>query len=560
MNGIARLDAVDVGIIWSRFVSVADEMVSALVRTSFSTMVRESGDFSVMLFDGRGRFLAQGAVGVPSFTGTGPNTVGAILEIIPPSELHDGDVIITNDPWIGTGHVYDINVLKPVFHQGRIVGYCLTVSHLADVGGGPGYGADARDVYEEGFSLPPVKLFERGVPNAFVIDFFRRNVRFQDLVLGDLYSNVAACNVGNRGLLDIMSEYSLDDIAGVADEIFSLTRVAITEQLKAIPKGTFPAVLPVEGVDDIPEIRLEVKVTIDEKGFCFDFAGTGPTVNRGVNVPICYTRAYCYFCFKVLVAPGIPNNQAVLDFVKLSAPDNCILNALRPNPTGARHIFGHYVAPLVFGALADVLPLEVQADSGMIFQVNLRGRSQLGRDFSCIYFTPGGYGAFGDLDGRSGLPGPSNMIGGPVEVWEEDTGCFFLRKELLPDTGGAGKFQGGNGQIFELRNDTGRVLDAAFMASRTRLAARGFQGGKQGMHRRVSVDGVAIDPKARVAIAPGGLISVHDSGGGGFGDPSARDQERIRSDLRQGLVTRAWVEQNYPAQARLIFGKATLEG
>jgi N-methylhydantoinase B len=337
-----------------------------------------------------------------------------------------------------------------------------------------------------------------------------------------------------------------------------LTRVAITEQLKAIPKGTFPAMLPVEGVDDIPEIRLEVKVTIDEEGFSFDFEGTGPTVNRGVNVPICYTRAYCYFCFKVLIAPGIPNNQAVLDFVKLSAPDNCILNALRPNPTGARHIFGHYVAPLVFGALVDALPLAVQADSGMIFQVNLRGTSQLGREFSYIYFTPGGYGAFGDLDGRSALPGPSNMIGGPVEVWEEDTGCFFLRKELLPDTGGAGEFQGGNGQIFELRNDTGRLVDAAFMASRTRLPARGFRGGQQGAHRRIYVDGVAIDPKARVAIAPAGLISVHDSGGGGFGDPASRDLEQIRSDLRLGLVTRAWVEQNYPAQAYLIFGTGTL--
>ncbi len=555
-----RFDAVDVGIIWSRIVSVADEMVSALVRTSFSTMVRESGDFSCMMFDGRGKFLAQGATGVPSFTGTGPSTLKGILEIIPAAEMHDGDVIITNDPWIGTGHVYDINVIKPIFHNGRLVGFCLTVSHLADVGGGPGYGSDARDVYEEGFSLPPVKLFERGVPNAFIIDFFRRNVRFIDLVLGDIYSNVAACNVGRQGLLDILIEYELDDIAGVADEIFALTRAAITEQLKAMPKGCFPGSLPVEGVDDIPEIRLEVKVTIDDEGFHFDFEGTGPTVNRGVNVPICYTRAFCYFCFKVLVAPGIPNNQAVIDFITISAPDNCILNALRPKPTGARHIFGHYVAPLILGALADALPLQVQADSGMVFQINLRGRSQTGRDFSYIYFTPGGYGAFGDMDGRFALPGPSNMIGGPVEIWEEDTGCFFLRKELLPDSGGAGEFQGGNGQVFELRNDTGRVLDASFMASRTRLAARGFRGGEPGAHRRTCVDGVAVDPKARIAVQPGGIISVHDAGGGGFGDPAARNPERIQRDLRTGLVSRAWVEQNYPVQAGSIFGSGAVDG
>ncbi|TDR92955.1 hydantoinase B/oxoprolinase family protein [Enterovirga rhinocerotis] len=549
----ARFDSVDVGIIWSRLVSVADEMVSALVRTSFSTMVRESGDFSVMLFDGRGKFLAQGAVGVPSFTGTGPSTVQGILELIPPESLRDGDVVITNDPWIGTGHVYDINMLKPIFFKDRIVGYCLTVSHLADVGGGPGYGADARDVYEEGFSLPPIRLYEQGVPNAFVIDFFKRNVRFAELVLGDIYSNVASCNVGAQGLLDILVEYDLDDIAEVADEIFALTRAAITERLLTIPTGTFAATLPVEGVDGLPEITLAVKITVARDGFRYDFEGTGPTVGRGVNVPICYTRAYCYFCFKVLVAPAIPNNQAVLDFVTLSAPDNCILNALRPNPTGARHIFGHYVAPLVFGALAEALPGEVQADSGMIFQVNLRGRSQLGRDYSYIYFTPGGYGAFGDMDGRSALPGPSNMIGGSVEVWEEDTGCFFLRKEVLPNSGGAGEFQGGNGQVFALRNDTGRPVDGAFMASRTRLAARGFRGGRPGAHRRIWVDGIELDAKARVTLAPGGVISVEDSGGGGFGDPAARDPNRIRSDLQQGLVTRDWVVEHYPDQASSIF-------
>ena len=549
------LDPVDVGIIWSRLVSVADEMASALVRTSFSTMVRESGDFSVMLFDGRGKFLAQGAIGVPSFTGTGPSTVAAILEMIPAAEMRDGDVVITNDPWIGTGHVYDVNVLKPIFHRGKLVGFCLTVSHLADVGGGSGFGADARDVYEEGFSLPPVRLFERGVANAFILDFLARNVRFKDLVLGDIYSNVAACNVGAQGLLDILNEYALDDIEAVADEIFALTRVAITERLKAIPKGSFPGLLPVEGVDGIAEIKLAVEVSIDEAGFRFDFAGTGPTVDRGVNVPICYTRAYCYFCFKVLVAPTIPNNQAVIDFIDITAPDNCILNALRPKPTGARHIFGHYVAPLIFGALAEALPLEVQADSGMIFQVNLRGRSQRGRDFSFIYFTPGGYGAFGDMDGRSALPGPSNMIGGPVEVWEEDTGCFFLRKEVLPDTGGAGEFQGGNGQIFELRNDTGRLLDASFMASRSRVAARGFRGGQPGAHRRICVDGVDVDPKARVAVAPGGVISVADAGGGGFGDPASRDPARIRHDLQSGAVSRLWVERHYPVQAASIFGR-----
>ncbi len=539
------MDTVDVGIIWSRIVSVADEMVSALIRTSFSTMVRESGDFSCMLFDARGKFLAQGAVSVPSFTGTGPSTLAGILAVIPPAEMADGDVIITNDPWIGTGHVYDINMVKPVFHLGRLVGFCLTVSHLADVGG-IGFGAGAKDVYEEGFSLPPVKLYERGVASRFVLGFLESNVRFRDLVLGDIYSNVASCNVGAAGLCDLLVEYAIPDLGSVADAIFALSRAAISEKLKTIPQGRFHSILPVEGIDEWPDLVLAVSVTIGETGFVFDFDGTSPCLPRGVNVPICYTRAYCYFCFKVLVAPGIPNNQAVLDFVTLRAPDDCILNALRPRATGARHILGHYVAPLVFGALADALPSEVQADSGMVFQMNLRGRNREGREYSSIFFVSGGYGAFADRDGRYALPGPSNMIAGPVEVWEEDSGCFFVEKNIRPDSGGAGTYQGGDGQTLVLRNDTGVALEVSFMASRVRLPARGFHGGLPGALREVLVDGKVVPPKARVVLDLGSVITMRDAGGGGVGDPAARDPARIRADLAAGLITAGYAARYYP--------------
>ena len=156
-----QFDPIDTGIIWSRLVSVADEMVSALVRTSFSTMVRESGDYSCMVFDSRGRLLSQGTASVPSFTGTGPATLAGLLKAFPAETLREGDVLLTNDPWIGTGHVYDVNIVKPIFHNGRLVAFALSVSHLADIGG-IGYGSGARDNYEEGVCIPPVKLFEVG--------------------------------------------------------------------------------------------------------------------------------------------------------------------------------------------------------------------------------------------------------------------------------------------------------------------------------------------------------------------------------------------------------------
>ncbi|TDV33869.1 N-methylhydantoinase B [Paraburkholderia caballeronis] len=394
-----------------------------------------------MLFDARGRLIDQGATSVPSFTGTGPSTLGHILGVFDAGSLRDGDVIVTNDPWIGTGHTFDINVVKPVFLDSVIVGYRLTVSHLADVGG-VGMGSVARDVYEEGFSLPPVKLFEAGVEDRFVFDFIRNNVRTVDYVLGDLYCNVAACNVGAQGLVRILVEHQLATTLDAAEAIFELTRKSIATKLALMPRGTYAATIPVEGGKDLPDISLSAAVTLSDAGFAYDFAGTDPVVDRGVNVPLCYTRAFCYFCTKVLVAPNIPNNQAILDFVTIAAPDNCILNALRPHPTGARHVFGHFVGPLIFNARADALPADVQADSGMVFQMNLRGKTRAGKRYSSIYFSAGGYGALSGYDGRAALPVPANIIGGSVEFWEQQINCTFLRKEILWDSGGPGTFQG----------------------------------------------------------------------------------------------------------------------
>jgi N-methylhydantoinase B len=543
-------DPIETGIVWSRFVSIADEMVSALVRTSFSTMVRESGDYSCMVFDSRGRFLSQGTASVPSFTGTGPATLAGILQKIPVDTLQDGDILLTNDPWIGTGHVYDVNVVKPIFYRGRIVAYSLSVSHLADIGG-IGYGTGARDNYEEGICIPPVKLFIAGKPNDFVFDLVEANVRFRDLVIGDIYSNVAACNVAAKAIEELLTEYDLDDTAAIADAIFDLTRQAVRDAMTSLPLGRFESVLPVEGVHDDMLIQLAVGISIAEGKVTFDFEGTSPVVNRGINVPLCYTRAYCYFCFKSIVAPNIPNNQAILDFVAVTAPDNCILNAKRPYATGGRHILGHYVAPLVFGALESALPTHVQADCGMICQINFRGQSPAGREFSYILFTTGGYGAFLDLDGRAALPGPSNMIGIPIEVWEENTGITFLRKEFRIDSGGAGRYQGGAGQIIELRNDTGSTVDATFFGSRTTLPARGFAGGLPGRLRTLFLDGKPVSPKSRTDVKPGSVIALQEAGGGGFGDPHLRSVRTIQRDLDAGLVSDEFVHANYPGPMQM---------
>jgi N-methylhydantoinase B len=539
---VNAIDPVDLGIIWDRFVSIADEMVSTLTRTSFSTMVRVSADLSCMVFDSNARLLAQGRTSVPSFTGTGPPTLMQMLERIPPGTLRPGDVIATNDPWIGTGHVYDINVARPVFKDGRIVGYTLSVTHLPDIGG-IGYSADGRDVYEEGFTIPVCKIIREGEPDAFIMELIRTNVRAEDQVLGDIFSNVSCTEVGARLFIELMEDYQLDQVDDLAHAIHEQTRDAISKRLARVTAGTYRDRMQVEGYDE--PLTFAIAASLSSDGVVFDFDGTSPAVSRGINVPLCYTRAFCNYALKCLTAPEIPNNNGALDLITVNAPRGCVLNAVKPSPTGGRHILGHFVFPLIFGALQQAFPDDVQADSGMLSQLNFHGRLPDGRFISSVWFSSGGYGAFRDRDGRSALPGPSNMIVAPTELWEVENGISVLRKALMPDSGGAGRTRGGAGQEVVLRNDTGATLDLAVFASRSDFPARGFDGAPDATLRRVTLDGQPVHPKQRVRIAPGSLVRIEEAGGAGFGDPRARDPDAIAEDLRRGIVTENGAQRDY---------------
>ena len=536
------IDPVELGIIWDRFVSIADEMVSSLTRTSFSTMVRVSADLSCMLFDSRARLVSQGRTSVPSFTGTGPATLRRMLEIIPPDNLRPGDVIATNDAWIGTGHVFDINVVRPVFRDNTIVGYTLSVTHLADIGG-IGYSADARDVFEEGITIPVCKLIEEGEPNALIIEIIRQNVRSESVVLGDIFSNVTCTEVGARLLIELMEDYGLDPIDPLAAAIHAQTRDAMLEKLARVPAGTYTNAIQVEGYDE--PLYFAVSAVISADGAVFDFSGTDPAVGRGINVPLCYTSAFTYYAVKCLTVPEIPNNSGALDAIDISAPEGCVLNAVKPSPTGGRHILGHFVVPLIFGALADVFPNDVQADSGMLSQLNFHGRLVDGRFISSVYFSSGGYGAFEDRDGRSALPGPSNMILAPAEIWEAENAISVLKKALLIDSGGPGRSRGGLGQEVVLRNDTGSPLNMAAFASRTDFPARGYASAPDASLRTVEVDGRLVHPKKRIEVPPGSVVRVVEAGGAGFGNPGEREIEKVVEDVRNGLVSRAGALEDY---------------
>ncbi len=527
-------DPVELGIMWDRVVSIADEVVSALITTSFSTIVRESGDLSCMLFNGDGASLAQGNFSVPSFTGTGPPTLRHMLAKFPPEALEPGDVLITNDPWMGTGHTWDVNVMRPVFRGGRLVAYTLSVTHLPDIGG-LGFSTVGTDIYAEGLRLPIQKLLKRGVVNAELMEIILGNVRFPEMVQGDILANIACNEVGGRLLVDFMDEYKLDDLGPLSRAIIERTESAMRAKIALIPDGVYRNAIPVEGVDE--PLRLECAVTIRGSDVLIDLEGTTPSVPRAINVPLCYTRAFCNYALKVVTIPDLPNNEGAANPITLTAPPGCVLNALSPSATAGRHVIGHFVAPLIFGALAPALPSQVQADCGMLSQTSMRGINLAERPVSSLFFAAGGFGALQGQDGRDATPGPSNMIGSPIEIWEDETNVTVLHKRLIPDSGGAGEWRGGNGQAIALRNDTGHVLDAACFSSRSEHAAQGYNGGKPGALRETLLNGEHVHPKGRYLMQPGEVLETREAGGGGYGDPARRARATVLADIETGRLT-----------------------
>ena len=535
-------DPITLGIQWDRLISIADEIVNALVRTSFSTNVRESYDLSCVVFDRHGRSIAQGSYSVPSFTGTAGATLAHMLERLPAETLKPGDVVITNDPWMGTGHLFDINVMQPVFRKGALVGYVMSITHLPDIGGA-GFSATAREVYEEGLRLPVCKLVHGGAVDEFILELVRANVRVADETIGDIMANVSCTTVGARMLGEFMDEYGLDDLTPLADAILGFSERAMRDALADVTASVYRNEIQFEGHDR--SLTLACTVHIADGGALVDFTGSSGAVDAAINVPLCYTRAMTCYGIKVLTTPKIPNNQGSVTPVRLRAPENCILNPLPPYPTGGRHVVGHFIVPLIFGALADALPDRVQADAGMLNLINVQGRTREGRGVSSIFFASGGFGALAGLDGAAATPGPSNMTGTPIEVWESLTGMTFERKSLLPDSGGAGRFRGGLGQVIALRNDSGHPLTVSCLAGRTEFPPLGVLGGKPGRLREIRINGKAVHPKGRYVLAPGDLVETTEAGGGGYGDPALRERAAIEADLRSGAVTPQGARRDY---------------
>ena len=550
----APFDPVSLKIMWDRLVSLTDECLETMVRASFSTTVRECYDLSVTIMDRHGHFMAQGSQSIPSFTGSTPASLRHMLDRFPPETLEPGDVLCTNDPWMGTGHVFDLTVMRPVFRGNRIVAYTISISHLPDIGG-VGYGTAGSEIYQEGLRLPICKLVEAGTVNETVIDLLRYNTRVPEQVIGDFMANVNCNQIAGRELLAFMEEYGLDQFDDLSAAIRDQSEEAMRKKIWALHDGVYEHSIQIEGFPD--PITLACRIEIKGDNMLIDYEGTDDSVPRGINAPYCFTNSYSLYAVKCLVGLTIPNNQGMMAPITVTAPEGSCLNTLPPSPTGARHLTGYFCMPLIFGTLANAGPEQLQADSGMLNVFNVQGRHKDGRPVTALYFSSGGFGA---LDGHDGWPNtalPANVAIVPAEVWENITGMEVLRKRLRPDTGGPGKARGGLGGETVLRNSTGYPMTVFGMECRTVFPPVGLQGGYPGKFRETRINGASVIYRSSYQLEPDDVIELMECGGGGYGDPYQRDPYKVLDDVRHGFVTPNAALEDYGVSVDLQGDTAT---
>lgn len=529
-------------VMWTRLLSIVEEQAQTLMRTAFSTTVREAGDLSAAVFDRTGKMIAEAVTGTPGHVNSMAAGVAHFLERFPPATMQDGDHFITNDPWLTAGHLHDITVVSPLFHEGQLAGFLGCCCHQLDIGG-LGQGPDGRSIFEEGLQIPLLRLARGGVINEDLLAILRANVRTPLQVEGDVLSYIAANSSGAERVRGMLAEFGLADLDALGAHIIARSREATDRAIAALPEGVWKAELKLDGYD--APITLRATLTLRDGELLLDYDGTDPVVDRGINVVLNYCRAYSVFGLKTVIAPDVPNNAGALDPFRVIAPEGSILNAPRPCPVAARHVVGQMLPDLVFGCLAQVVPERVPAEgSSCLWSVQLRGMTP--GSFETVFFNSGGAGARPGLDGLSGTAFPSGVKAMPVEVIEHGAPVVIWRKELRADSAGAGAFRGGFGQRVEVGTRDESAFQVLAMYERAVFGARGRNGGGDAAPGAVSLDdGTSLRAKGLQRIPAGRRLVLDVPGGAGWGKPAERDQAAIADDQAAGLITAEAVQQDY---------------
>ena len=512
--GVSRFNALQIGLLWQRLAGLIDEAAQVFVRASFSSVVRDNWDMALGLMDSQGRQIVQSTKSVPSFIGTMPRTLAVMLAKFPPARLAEGDVLVSNDAYHGTGHLNDITMVKPLYRRGRLIGFIGSTFHSVDIGGAPS--VDARDAWEEGLTIPVLKIVEGGTENPDVIDFLTENLRAPDETLGDMRAQFSAYAQAEGRLAKLLDAEGLDGLDELVDDILARSEASMRRAIEAVPDGAYADEIRLDGFDEPLLIRCVVTVKGGE--ILVDYAGTSPQIPRPINSVMSYTLAYTHYALKCLFDPATPNNDGTFRPIRVTAPEGCLVNPRRPAPVWARHLSGHYLPPVIFGALAPALPDRVVADCGSpLWNVYFQGRQPDGRRFVKMFFMNGGHGARQGREGPACLSFPSNVATVSVERFEASVPLRVTEKAILPESGGAGAFRGGPGQRISFRVAGKEPVTMTIRHERVKFPPRGILGGGPGAAGRDLVNGKPVAAKGRYALAPGDVVTFDTPGGGGFG-------------------------------------------
>jgi len=529
-----EFDPISLEILWNRLVAIVDEASAALVRASFSTVLRESNDFACILLDAKGRSLAQSTRSIPSFIGTMPISLKKFLEIFPPDTLKQGDVIISNDPWMCSGHLPDVTMATPIFRGDELIAFAGCIGHAPDMGGRL-RSADSSEIYEEGLQIPPTRLMKAGRWNEELANLIRRNVRVPDMVIGDLQAEMAANELLGKRLIELMEETGMERLEALAEKIQKTSEKAVREGIRQIPDGSFNHEIWMDGFDE--PLRIKIRIDVKDDRLHCDYTGTADQINYGLNTVLNYTYAYSVYPLKCAIAPNVPNNEGCFRPMTVWAPEGSLLNPKYPAAVGGRAMVGHYLTTAIFGALQGVIPDRIQADSGSpLWGVNFAGTHQ-GKKFASLFFLNGGQGASPHKDGISCLPYPSNISNTPVEVIENTIPVVIHTKVFRKNSAGAGKYRGGLGQRMDIELVADAPCTVAFLSERIKFAPQGMKGGKPGKTGKLELNGKPIHPKKDVVIQPHDVLSLCPPGGAGFWDPKERRPEKIQKDLKNELIS-----------------------
>jgi N-methylhydantoinase B len=537
-------DPIAFAVIKSALDAIVDEMATAVIRTARSEIIRDVMDYSAALCDAEGRLVAQ-AKTIAQHLGAVPDAMQSVRREFA-GDLHPGDVVVMNDPYEGGMHIPDVFLFLPIFVDGALEAFAVVIGHQTDMGGRvPGSNAsDSTEVYQEGLRIPPVKLYERGVLSRTVQRIIEKNVRVPDRVLGDIGAEYAACKVGERELTRLYARYGRAAMRSNLDTLLDYAERVTRAEIARWPKGTyrFTDYLDSDGFSDVP-VPLTVAITVHEDGhLTCDWTGSSPQVKAALNSTLSFTKSCTYLSVRSVLRQDVPNNAGVFRCIDVIAPEGTILNPRLPGACAARALTGYRMLDVVLGALAQALPERVPAaGEGGNTVLSMGGITADRRQFVLVDMITGAWGGRPDRDGMEAVTNPSqNMSNSPVEVLEAHHPIRVDEYGFVPDSCGAGRFRGGLGlrRRYTLLNE-----EATLQLRSDRMSHRpyGLAGGApaRGTRNVLNPDGEAREMPAKFAttLRRGDVVLHEQPGGGGHGDPFARDPERVAEDVRDEKIS-----------------------